>query len=519
MFEIRNALEKNQRYKICVCVLDDVSFFQINRLLLISAFLIPATVSNRCIYGVRGSLTATCVNVTATYFKSPSYRFDNLDETLICVNCTLDVIDGNTFDIAGNLIKNLDLSNSKITLLKESSFVGLVFLENLILRNNQISIISPLTFHGIKKLITLDLQNNTITSIKNDSFKELINLQTLNLRDNAIQLMDTFAFNGLIKLRKLNLNNNQIKGVKDLFAPLKSIETIDLEQNRIADIYFNDINATTLTYLNLARNYIRLIRDNSFLNINNLYFLDLSWNRIMTLSQGSFNRLTNLTVLQINSNFIETISLGVLSGLHNLRSLQLAGNKIRELRTGIFSGLPELGSLNMSNNKIQSIAKTGVLPLHSLHTLDLSSNLLIDVDYELLIRNMPRLASLSVQGNRLPCYIIRDMRKFFGNDSFDIHYDNYDEKACKLINPSLAKNVTVTTTNSMSQEWVFGKIQSSHNTAMYSLFTILFLLICLLYFMQFKLFQMWNYGGGLEKHSSRAQLVSEDLENGDYLKE
>lgn len=471
--------------------------------------------SMRCSYGERGSLTATCVNATTTFFRASTYRFDNLDETVICLNCTLDVIEANTFDIAGNLIKNLILTNSQITQLKQSSFIGLVFLEHLMLNDNKITEIVPLTFRGIKKLITLKLNSNLIVTIKGDSFKELIHLQSLTLNDNLIETIESGAFNGLAVLKELNLKKNKLHDVKDIFLPLIAIETINLEQNLIEHVYANDLNTTTLIELILSRNSMRNIFDNAFELLYNLRLLDLSWNAIGTLNEKAFNGLRNLTQLDLDNNLIETLPKTVFNRLHKLSYLHVSSNKIKEFSSGTFSGLPELRALNISSNKIKTIEASGVLRLHSLHTFDVSFNQLNDIDYKFLVYMIPKLSHLGVNGNKLPCYLNGEIRDFFKEDNIIVDIDDYDAKNCKLVNPSLEKNVTVDFATSIAKEFINDDVQKVHNGAMYTLFTILLLLICLLSFVQYRFYKTLNNFGIntiRNRTMSRAQLVN----NSDY---
>lgn len=479
---------------------------------------LSAAWGTRCAYGDRGSLTAICVNATASLFRTTTYRFDNLDETLVCLNCSLDAIESNTFDIAGNVIKSLELANSKIGTLKESSFVGLVFLEKLNLRDNQIKTIIPFTFRGIKKLRTLDLEHNQITSVLDGSFKELVNLRELNLQNNAIQLIDKGGFAGLGNLTALNLRNNHLREIKDVFDPLTAIEEIDLEQNRIAHLNVDDLNSSTLFRLNLAKNALKTVGDAAFADLSNLAVLDLSWNAIEALRERYFAGLRRLFSLDLESNLLSTIPTNALTGLHNLRYLQLASNRLKELKTGAFSGLPELRSLNLSSNRIKAVEKTGVLPLHSLHTLDLSTNQIIDLDYKLLIYNMPKLSLISLTGNRLPCYTIEEVRQFFSNDSIELNIETVERGSCTVVNPSLQqKNVSVDLANSIARQVIGESAQSGHNAAIYSLFTVLLLLVGVLFYAQYRVYRALNdrTAGFRTRTTSRVQLVSSDLEHND----
>lgn len=490
--------------------------------LVIFGILIPTTyqlslsaqIPMRCSYGERGSLTATCVNATPSFFRGTSYRFDNLDETLRCIDCNLAVIESNTFDISGNTIKSMDLSYSKINTLKESSFVGLVFLENLYLQNNEIRSVIPLTFRGIKKLIKLNLENNTISIILGDSFKELINLQTLNMKNNKIKTIDVLGFNGLVQLKDLNLRFNELREVKDIFNPLFSIETIDVEHNQITEIHNHDFtNLSNIIELNLARNVLRNIPGEVFQPMHKLQKLDLSWNPLEELQKDSFKGLIRLEELDIDNGVLKSIPKETLQGLHNLRILQVSNNRIAELKTGMFSGLPELKILNISSNKIKDLERTGVFPLHSLHTFDISHNNLSDLDFRLLAYHMPRLSYLAVEGNQFPCYLIGEIKTFFNDDNIKVTIDDYDPNNCHVISPAF-KNLTEEVVQSLVKEQLPKVNQNSHNAAMYTIFIFLLLLVGVLFYLQFRTFRLLNGSGKMgERKVSQVQLISNDLES------
>ncbi|KAF2883457.1 hypothetical protein ILUMI_22699 [Ignelater luminosus] len=113
-----------------------------------------------CAYGARGSLTSTCTYAIPSYFRTTSYRFDNLDETVRCVNCILTTIESNTFDISGNQIKTLDLNSSKIVTLKPKAFIGLASLKKLLLKDNQIK--SFYLVSGTLKSVAVDCRQDAI---------------------------------------------------------------------------------------------------------------------------------------------------------------------------------------------------------------------------------------------------------------------------------------------------------------------------------------------------------------------
>ncbi|KAK4873546.1 hypothetical protein RN001_015575 [Aquatica leii] len=338
--------------------------------------LILITISNRsaqltlsCSYGQHGSLMSTCYNANPSFFKRTSYRFDNFDETVRCVNCTLQVIESGTFEIRGNQIKYLDLENSQMTVLKEKSFLGLHFLRKLNLKNNNIVAVPVETFQG------------------------------------AIQI-------------ELNLANNNIAAIENIFQGLVNIGLINLEGNNVAKISPIDIQQSdVLLDLNLAKNSLKTLEKDTFLLLPRLENLNLSSNPIAVIEIGAFRGLDSLEQLDLSRCLVDKIPKGLLAALHQLRLLDLAFNRLTIFQTGVFSGLPQLRKLNMSHNSIKTYLKTGLFSLHNLHSLDLSSNNIDDLDYKLLVQHLPALSFLGLANNFLPCYLKKEIDVIFEHDN------------------------------------------------------------------------------------------------------
>lgn len=471
------------------------------------AFLAASTSSQRCSYGDRGSLTSTCVNATPNYFKQTNYKFDHLDETLRCQNCNLSEITGNSFDISGNSIQFLDLSNSNINSMKESAFVGLVFLKELYLQNNKIKTIVPGTFRGIKKVENLIIANNSISALLDDGMKELIQLKKLDLNNNTIKSIYGNAFNGLGVLQELKMNHNQLSNVKEFLKSLVSLQYLDIYYNEISEINPGDFDSQiALTYLNLAKNKLNRIKDNSFRGLYKLTQLDLSANPLENLDPGAFRGLLSLTDLNLESCRILTLDRRVLTGVHSLKVLNLANNIMTDFATGTFNGLPELRSLNLSGNNLESFNKSGVRSLGNLHTLDVSYNKIKSFDYKDLINHVPVISFLGLKGNDFPCYLKKDMTDFFLDDNIVFEF-NPTESTEVCIRPSTEAPAATTATNPKTgamEKQTSGDTGGSDSAAnayvVYSFLTLVFLLLGLLFFLHFRPMFGVNYfrGKGVE---------------------
>ncbi|XP_019737740.1 adhesion G protein-coupled receptor A3 isoform X4 [Hippocampus comes] len=105
---------------------------------------------------------------------------------------------------------SLNLSNNKITVLRNGSFYGLASLEKLDLKNNLISTVEPWAFRGLLTLRRLDLSNNRIGCLYSEMFLDLGNLLKLNLSGNIFSTLTVGLFTHLVALRVLHFNTDTL---------------------------------------------------------------------------------------------------------------------------------------------------------------------------------------------------------------------------------------------------------------------------------------------------------------------
>ncbi|KAG5863926.1 hypothetical protein JTB14_024053 [Gonioctena quinquepunctata] len=482
-----------------------------------SAYVTPTDLM-RCFYGERGSLTATCVNANPSFFRNTPYRFDQLDETLKCVNCTLTNVDSGSFDISGNQIRFLDLNDSKIEQIQQKGFVGLIFLEKLTLSHNKLRSIYPRTFSGIKKLQTVNLAHNALTILSDDGFLELTQLEDLDLQFNSIQTIATKAFNGLGKLVELHLQNNQISELsKYMFANLTALQILNLESNHISLLKGDEFtNMTALLELNLASN--KLTTPVMELNPNNhLRQFLLNDNMIHTLAPEFLKGLHALEELDLSNNAISEVNKRALQSLFSLRNLNLSYNKLAIFRTGTFTGLPLLETLNCSHNSINDFEITGVFSMHSLHALDLSNNSISDLDYVGLISRLPRLSYLRLEHNILPCYLEDEMAVYFAEDNFKyVLYDN-SLGSFKCVDEPPKKSLEVVNTLIAVEGPASAGVTGAEITIIV-LMCVVFLCVGFLFYLQYRTFKELSEKSP-ERSSSASHLVSSEGMSDEYLRE
>lgn len=142
------------------------------------------------------------------------------------------------------------------------------------LGQNQISILKPDMFAGMRNLSDLDLPLNALTILPSNTFKPLIALKVLDLSMNRIQRISPKAFTGLRQLLFLNLDNNRY--------------------------YQYNTNAIILCSIVLDFN-VHL------------------GSSLRTIPAGAFRPLVSLEMLVLDNNFLSTLSLSTLEGLRNLQ--------------------------------------------------------------------------------------------------------------------------------------------------------------------------------------------------------
>uniref|UniRef100_H0Z2Q2 Adhesion G protein-coupled receptor A2 n=1 Tax=Taeniopygia guttata TaxID=59729 RepID=H0Z2Q2_TAEGU len=102
------------------------------------------------------------------------------------------------------------LSNNKITVLENGSFLGLRALEKLDLKNNLISTVQPGAFLGLPELKRLDLSNNRIGCLSASVFQGLPNLLRLNMSGNIFSSLPPGVFDELPSLKVVDFGTEYL---------------------------------------------------------------------------------------------------------------------------------------------------------------------------------------------------------------------------------------------------------------------------------------------------------------------
>ncbi|XP_052064964.1 toll-like receptor 4 [Mytilus californianus] len=293
-------------------------------------------------------------------------------------------------------------------------------IQELYLRNNNISTIQDGIFEGNSLMTTLDLSFNNISQIRKNSFKGLTNLLSLNLSNNGLKYenisFEYSAFHFLENLKKLNLKRNvHTSFVPDLWK-LRSLESlsIDYVEDKMAIFDEKFSYLKNLTILDLSGSTgnckMTILTEKTFLFFTQISHLNLSKCMIQYLFKGTFKLLRNILELDVSLNtclrfealenittdlqhsaiqilkfnyihgFLEKTTVLKTSHIWNLRNtsivrLEAAGNRIQTIESGAIKYLPEtFKSVDIRKNMLSAGKYLLDLTNMSIASLEMSDN-------------------------------------------------------------------------------------------------------------------------------------------------
>ncbi|EFO25703.1 leucine Rich Repeat family protein [Loa loa] len=300
----------------------------------------------------------------------------------------------------------LTLSNNRITEIEKLALPTTVWF--LDLKNNLIPEIPYLALRELKQLRTLDLESNNITEIGNNPEVKFVSEIDLKLSNNRIKYIKDNAFDSFQKFGRLDLSYNQISAISGAaFNSISQMQQIDLSYNRIVHIPVGTFKnmAKSLKWINLEENQLHQL-PNALQPLRTLEILNMNGNKLTVLDTNMINNLKPvLTELLLAFNRLTEIPTQVLNGMSRLRHLDLSKNRIRyiqRLAFGKFDGTgTSLLKLNLAGNLIENITDSGsFLYMSSLAYLDLSHNRISYLNDNAFER-LEGLESLFLQSNQL----------------------------------------------------------------------------------------------------------------------
>lgn len=299
-----------------------------------------------CSYNLGHELSVQCdiVDWQKLINTLNQYASDTPIDLLYVNNSTIKALTDSIF--AQLKVHNLQLSGCKIKTVSSEALNGQEqYLKNLNLQDNDLSEVPVEGLRLMRSLVLLDLSHNRISEVPDGAFETLTKLATLKLSDNNVTLTDG-ALRGLEgSLKNLNLKGTKQKEIPISIRGLKTLAFLDLSQNSIRELPGPDGIRTfdgldSLTALNLERNLIQTLEDNSFFGIRNtLSSLSLLNNLLPDFPTGAVDSLAELRVLDIGFNLLTELPNNAFNGNPSLTLLALDGNPLSTIPYEAFAHL------------------------------------------------------------------------------------------------------------------------------------------------------------------------------------
>ncbi|KAK5648641.1 hypothetical protein RI129_003533 [Pyrocoelia pectoralis] len=362
-----------------------------------------------------GSINWQCKNITQTF---PSLNGDV--NSINCLECNIAILDESTITNFRGV--TFDLSSSHIRKIAEGAFKTFTNItRTFILNNNEIEYMAPKVFSRFSEIDEISLKGNKISTLYGRVF-EGTNLTKLDLSHNNFARIDS-VFNGL-KVTVLNLSSNGIKEIgPSAFGEVIfwkgrykfGTQELDLSNNFLNTILLNTFNFpskdSVIRRLYLQKNLLKVIENDTFLQLNFLWYLSLEDNRISQLYKNSFRGLSMLNALDFANNLLTYIPLGIFADLLYLTRLDLSQNHLRTFSANTFSGLKSLTKLNISHNDLQIVDDIHFLPIRRLAILDISDTKIHDLKLQEIIEDHLSLTTVVLHDNFWVCSKLVQMYK------------------------------------------------------------------------------------------------------------
>ncbi|XP_030840929.1 toll-like receptor 3 [Strongylocentrotus purpuratus] len=150
-------------------------------------------------------------------------------------------------------LKDTDLYNG---INNRSLFSGLFSLKKLLLNGNYLVSLDKRVFHNLSNVYYLDMSKSRIQVLRSGVFSPLTSLRFLYLRENKLVEMAGDIFHGLYQLRVVYIPNNMLSGLEPTtFAQAPRLTVLSVSGNQISTVERGTVlPANTSLRLNISRN-------------------------------------------------------------------------------------------------------------------------------------------------------------------------------------------------------------------------------------------------------------------------
>ncbi|KAJ8374053.1 hypothetical protein SKAU_G00046330 [Synaphobranchus kaupii] len=301
----------------------------------------------------------------------------------------------------------LDLGHNKLQSLNSSLFTKLHHLSEIKLNNNELDSVPDLGPCSAN-ITLLSLASNRVPKIWREQLQAFRSLETLDLSSNNIAELKATSFPTL-PLKNLFVSNNRISALESgCFDNLSgTLQVLKLSRNRLTSLPPKIFQLPNLQHLELNRNRVRRIDGLTFHGLHSLKSLKMQRNGLSRLMDGAFWGLGNMEVLQLDYNNLTEVSKGWLYGLLTLQQLRLGHNGISRIRPHAWEFCQKLNELDLTSNQLVRLEESSFVGLSLLHELYVGNNR-ISFIADGAFRGLDHLQTLDLRNNEIS-WTVEDM--------------------------------------------------------------------------------------------------------------
>ncbi|XP_076683284.1 leucine rich repeat protein connectin [Andrena cerasifolii] len=250
---------------------------------------------------------------------------------------------------------------------------------------------------------------DSLQYIPTQVLRQLKHLQKVTLQYAKIGELAEYAFANLSTISEINLSRNFISLLRmHAFENMKNLSVINLDENRITEINRDTfVNLPSMKILLLNRNNISTLHDKAFKHLTSLEELEVFDNQIKVITGDSFHGLRNLVRLDLRNNLIAMIGDKTFIEMPSLRELELDQNEIRYISEKALNGMRNLRKLRLSENKLINLEPDFLAGAPGVYFLDLRDNQLKTMTFDNIkpiVTNLYNSTShFFLNGNNLIC--------------------------------------------------------------------------------------------------------------------
>ena len=305
----------------------------------------------------------------------------------------------------------MDFTRQQLTDISPQSFHGLSQIGRVTLNKNYLTSIQSGTFLGLESMVVLEIADNELQEIAGDAFDDLRLLLFVGLNKNKLQSIRPGTLKNQAILLGLDMSDNYLTELpSDIFAGFLTLHIFLVDRNNLTTLQpnmFDYPGLARLWWLYLDDNNLNQILPGTFTGLDELYRLHLNGNNLSVLEPGIFVDIPTLYDLTLSRNHLHDLQGDAFQGLDTLYLLELEDNNIRHLDFNIFTTLEELILLQLANNEIDALdfpkhsaEDISMILLPRLKILELTNNSIDKINGDIL-EKMPNLKVFHLRNNGL----------------------------------------------------------------------------------------------------------------------